>query len=438
MRRRHALVVLVTAALLISAVAVGQVRGTTELIGVDEIRPGMRGYGLTVFRGTTPERFDVEVIDVLHNFRPDQDSDPHPDRAPDPRAGQRGGRDERQPCVPRRPARGRVRLRLALQPRSDRGGDADPQHAGRDAEAGAARRVPRCAAAAARAAAFATAARAGGRLGALSRPRSGHGDHRARSPRGRGRHRGAALDVDPPAGGDPAPDRRPRRRHGTHARGAARRVRALRPASGRRGRRRGPARRAAALPGRELGRRAALARRHRRHGRGDGDPRRRRTGGRVRAPDAQRRRDGLAGGGDARPARAHQRLAIVQDRRAGATARRARARPAVRHRARHERGPGHGRRHGARPRCARRAARRVARRGGQPSRAHARPPQRHHQQRRGCDRCGQRRRHVRGDEPRLDRRPPRPGRGGRFAGSATPAPPTPRPWPSSASSRSSR
>ncbi|MBZ0116362.1 MAG: hypothetical protein K8H88_05190, partial [Sandaracinaceae bacterium] len=33
----------------------------------------MQGYGLTVFRGTQPERFDVEVIDVLTNFRPDQD-----------------------------------------------------------------------------------------------------------------------------------------------------------------------------------------------------------------------------------------------------------------------------------------------------------------------------------------------------------------------------
>ncbi len=33
----------------------------------------MRGYGLTVFRGETPTRFDVEVIDVLTNFRPDMD-----------------------------------------------------------------------------------------------------------------------------------------------------------------------------------------------------------------------------------------------------------------------------------------------------------------------------------------------------------------------------
>ena len=56
-------------------------------IHVDEIRPGMKGYGLSVFRGTEPERFDVEVIDVLHNFRPNQDliliRTPHPllDRA---------------------------------------------------------------------------------------------------------------------------------------------------------------------------------------------------------------------------------------------------------------------------------------------------------------------------------------------------------------------
>lgn len=62
---------LVSAALaLVATAAAAQTRPTT--IGVDEIRPGMRGYGLTVFRGTEPERFDVEVIDVLHHFRPDQ------------------------------------------------------------------------------------------------------------------------------------------------------------------------------------------------------------------------------------------------------------------------------------------------------------------------------------------------------------------------------
>jgi hypothetical protein len=70
--RRSFLAVVVAWAALLAAVAAGQSRPQTT-IGVDEIQPGMRGYGLTVFRGTQPERFDVEVIGVLHNFRPDMD-----------------------------------------------------------------------------------------------------------------------------------------------------------------------------------------------------------------------------------------------------------------------------------------------------------------------------------------------------------------------------
>ncbi|WP_394846585.1 hypothetical protein LZC95_03870 [Pendulispora brunnea] len=58
----------------------GQARNPT--ISVNEIKEGMKGYGLTVFRGTVPERFDVEVVGVLHNFRPSQDliliKTPHP------------------------------------------------------------------------------------------------------------------------------------------------------------------------------------------------------------------------------------------------------------------------------------------------------------------------------------------------------------------------
>ncbi len=49
---------------------------------VSEIKPGMKGYGLTVFSGTTPDKFDVEVVSILHNFRPAQDlviiKTPHP------------------------------------------------------------------------------------------------------------------------------------------------------------------------------------------------------------------------------------------------------------------------------------------------------------------------------------------------------------------------
>jgi hypothetical protein len=44
-----------------------------DIMAVKDIKPGMKGYGLTVFEGTRPEKFDVEVIDVLHNFRPRQE-----------------------------------------------------------------------------------------------------------------------------------------------------------------------------------------------------------------------------------------------------------------------------------------------------------------------------------------------------------------------------
>ncbi|HXU72512.1 MAG TPA: SpoIVB peptidase S55 domain-containing protein [Polyangia bacterium] len=40
---------------------------------ISEIRAGMKGYGLTVFQGLKPERFDIRVISVLHNFLPKQD-----------------------------------------------------------------------------------------------------------------------------------------------------------------------------------------------------------------------------------------------------------------------------------------------------------------------------------------------------------------------------
>lgn len=44
-----------------------------DTMPLSEVKPGMQGYGLTVFSGTTPERFDVEVISTLHKFRPNQD-----------------------------------------------------------------------------------------------------------------------------------------------------------------------------------------------------------------------------------------------------------------------------------------------------------------------------------------------------------------------------
>jgi len=48
-------------------------RPRADVMPLSEVRPKMKGYGLTVFEGTRPERFEVEVIDVLRRFLPKQD-----------------------------------------------------------------------------------------------------------------------------------------------------------------------------------------------------------------------------------------------------------------------------------------------------------------------------------------------------------------------------
>jgi hypothetical protein len=40
-------------------------------ISPDELTPGQRGYGLSVFTGSQPERFEAEVVGVLRNLAPD-------------------------------------------------------------------------------------------------------------------------------------------------------------------------------------------------------------------------------------------------------------------------------------------------------------------------------------------------------------------------------
>jgi hypothetical protein len=44
-----------------------------DTLPIERIKPGMTGYGLTVFSGFKIERFKVRVIDVLRNFLPKQD-----------------------------------------------------------------------------------------------------------------------------------------------------------------------------------------------------------------------------------------------------------------------------------------------------------------------------------------------------------------------------
>ncbi|MBN1897170.1 MAG: hypothetical protein JW827_00195 [Spirochaetes bacterium] len=44
-----------------------------DILPVSQIKPGMTGYGKTVFQGTAIEKFDVEIISVLKNIRPEGD-----------------------------------------------------------------------------------------------------------------------------------------------------------------------------------------------------------------------------------------------------------------------------------------------------------------------------------------------------------------------------
>jgi hypothetical protein len=72
-RTTSALLGALTAGVLASlGAAIPLARGdaTPATISPSEVKEGMKGYGLSVFHGTEPERFDVEVIGVLHNFRP--------------------------------------------------------------------------------------------------------------------------------------------------------------------------------------------------------------------------------------------------------------------------------------------------------------------------------------------------------------------------------
>ena len=47
---------------------------TSRYITIDEVKPGMKAYCLTVFEGTEVEKFDLEVLDVVRDFRPGMDA----------------------------------------------------------------------------------------------------------------------------------------------------------------------------------------------------------------------------------------------------------------------------------------------------------------------------------------------------------------------------
>jgi hypothetical protein len=58
---------------LLAAFSLSLAAQSAKFMSVDEVRPGMKGYGKTVFQGTKIEQFDVELIGVLKNSGPKQD-----------------------------------------------------------------------------------------------------------------------------------------------------------------------------------------------------------------------------------------------------------------------------------------------------------------------------------------------------------------------------
>jgi len=70
---------LIVNVLLIFFVLIGTVFGSAQLdakryIGIDELKSGMTGYGLTVFKGTRIEKFDVVLVSVMRNFEAKRDA----------------------------------------------------------------------------------------------------------------------------------------------------------------------------------------------------------------------------------------------------------------------------------------------------------------------------------------------------------------------------
>ncbi len=71
--RRYFLAILTVAAILsgqVGAQSAAQEADNAATFGLDEIRVGQRGHGLTVVRGVTPERFEVELLGVLADSFP--------------------------------------------------------------------------------------------------------------------------------------------------------------------------------------------------------------------------------------------------------------------------------------------------------------------------------------------------------------------------------
>src|ERR1044072_8972175 len=52
-------------AILTTVVLASDPKSNPKFMSTDDIKPGMKGYGMSVFQGTKPERFEVEILGTL-------------------------------------------------------------------------------------------------------------------------------------------------------------------------------------------------------------------------------------------------------------------------------------------------------------------------------------------------------------------------------------
>jgi SpoIVB peptidase S55 len=62
----------ITGLLFAISIIVSAAASAADRMPLSEVKKGMKGYGLTVFEGTTIEKFDVEILGVLNNIGPGQ------------------------------------------------------------------------------------------------------------------------------------------------------------------------------------------------------------------------------------------------------------------------------------------------------------------------------------------------------------------------------
>ncbi len=56
--------------LLVFCLVLGTAVGATIILPLEQVKPGMKGIGRTVFEGTKIEEFEAEILGVLPNFQP--------------------------------------------------------------------------------------------------------------------------------------------------------------------------------------------------------------------------------------------------------------------------------------------------------------------------------------------------------------------------------